>query len=117
MHGPSYSVALKGRAWISADNYQILRMETDIVAPIPQIKLLAEHTAIEYGPVNFQQDNVTLWLPQSAEVYFAWAGKQMHRRHSFSNYLLFGVDEKQRIGAPKDAPAAEIAPAETSAHP
>jgi tetratricopeptide (TPR) repeat protein len=116
MNGPSYSVALKGRAWISADNYQILRMETDIVAPIPQIKLLAEHTAIEYGPVNFQRDNVTLWLPQSAEVYFAWAGKQMHRRHSFSNYLLFGVDEKQRIGAPKDTPAAENAPAE-AAHP
>jgi hypothetical protein len=41
----------------------------------------------------------------------------MHRRHSFSNYLLFGVDEKQRIGAPKDAPAAQIAPAETAAHP
>jgi tetratricopeptide (TPR) repeat protein len=111
MSGPSYAVALKGRAWISADNYQILRMETDIVAPIPEIKLLAEHTAIEYGPVNFQRDNVTLWLPQSAEVYFAWGGKHIHRRHSFSNYLLFGVDEKQNIAAPKNAaPAADVNP-------
>ena len=111
MSGPSYAVALKGRAWISADNYQILRMETDIVAPIPQIKLMAEHTAIEYGPVNFQRDNVTLWLPQSAEVYFAWGGKHIHRRHSFNNYLLFGVDEKQNIAAPKSAaPAADVNP-------
>jgi hypothetical protein len=30
LNGPSYSVALKGRAWISADNYQIVRM-TDIL--------------------------------------------------------------------------------------
>jgi tetratricopeptide (TPR) repeat protein len=103
MHGPSYSVGLKGRAWISADNYQIVRMETDIVAPLPQIKLLAEHTAIEYGPVQFQKTNVNLWLPQSAEIYFAWLGHQVHRRHSFSNYLLFGVDEKQQIAAPKEA--------------
>jgi hypothetical protein len=115
MSGPSYSVALKGRAWLSADNYQVIRMETDIVAPIPQIKLLAEHTAIEYGPVKFQQDHVTLWLPQSAEVYLAWAGKQMHRRHSFSNYLLFGVDEKQRINTPKDTtPSADTGSAEAA---
>jgi tetratricopeptide (TPR) repeat protein len=103
--GPSYSVALKGRAWISADTYQILRMETDIVAPIPEIKLLAEHTAVEYGPVRFQKAGVNLWVPESAEVYFAWRGHQVHRRHSFSNYLLFGIDENQRISAPKNLQA------------
>ena len=103
LNGPSYSVALKGRAWISADTYQIIRMETDIVAPVPGIKLLAEHTDIEYGPVKFQRANETLWLPQSAEVYMAWQGRQMHRRHSFSNYLLFGVDENEKISAPKNA--------------
>lgn len=103
LNGPSYSVALKGRAWISADNFQVVRMETDIVAPLPEIKLLAEHTEIEYGPVEFRQAGVNLWLPQNAEVYFAWRGRQMHRRHSFSNYLLFGVDERQRIAAPKEA--------------
>ena len=103
MHGPSFSVGLKGRALISADDYQIIRMETDIVAPLPQIRLVAEHTEIEYGPVRFQKANVNLWVPQSAEVYFSWLGHQVHRRHSFSNYLLFGVDEKQKIAAPKEA--------------
>jgi hypothetical protein len=101
MSGPSYSVGLKGRAWISADNYQIVRMETDLLGPMPQIRLLAEHTTVEYGAVNFKQGNLNLWLPQSADVYFAWRGRQVHRRHSFSNYLLFAVDDKQRIGAPK----------------
>jgi tetratricopeptide (TPR) repeat protein len=109
IHGPSYSVGLKGRAWISADNYQIIRMETDLVAPMPQIRLLAEHTEIEYGPVRFEKAGVNLWLPQSAEVYFAWLGHQVHRRHSFSNYLLFGVDEKQRIAAPKETAGASDA--------
>jgi hypothetical protein len=100
MNGPSYQVRLKGRAWLSADHYDIIRMESDLIAPIPQIRLLADHTNIEYGPVNFQQANTTLWLPQSAEVYFAWLGRRIHRRHEFSNYLLFGVDDRQQINGP-----------------
>jgi len=99
--GPSYPVAMKGRAWISADTYQIVRLETDLVAPIPEIRLLADHTEIEYGPVKFQNGKVNMWLPQSADVYYDWKGRKIHRRHSFSNYMLFGVDEKQKISTPK----------------
>jgi tetratricopeptide (TPR) repeat protein len=105
--GPSYPVALKGRAWISSDNYQIVRLETDLVSPVPQIKLLADHADIEYGPVKFSKGNVNMWLPQSADVYYDWKGRRIHRRHSFSNYLLFAVDDKQKITVPKvdEAPA------------
>jgi tetratricopeptide (TPR) repeat protein len=99
--GPAYPVALRGRAWIAADSYQIVRMETDLVAPLPEIRLFADHTLVEYGPVRFRNRNVEMWLPQTAEVYFDWRGRRMHRRHSFSNYLLFSVDEKQRISEPK----------------
>jgi tetratricopeptide (TPR) repeat protein len=99
--GPSYPVALKGRAWISADNYQIVRLESDLIAPLPQIRLVADHTAIEYGPVKFSKGNVNMWLPQSAEVYYDWKGRRIHRRHSFSNYMLFGVEDKQKISVPK----------------
>lgn len=100
-NGPSYSVALRGRAWIAADSYQIVRMETDLVAPIPQIRLVTDHTLVDYGPVRFKRGNVEMWLPQSAEMYSDWRGKRMHRRLSYSNYLLFSVDEKQKISEPK----------------
>ncbi len=112
--GPSYPVALKGRAWISADNYQIVRLETDLVAPVPQIRLVADHSDIEYGPVKFAKSDVKMWLPQSADVYFDWKGRRIHRRHSFSNYLLFAVDDKQKISVPKvDQAPADSAPGET----
>ncbi len=101
--GPSYAIALKGRAWIAADSFRITRLETDLIAPIPEIRLVADHTAIEYGPVNFKSRKVDMWLPQTAEVYFEWRGKRTYRRHSFSNYMLFAVDDKQRISEPKAA--------------
>ena len=101
-NGPSYPVALRGRAWIAADSYQIVRMETDLMAKLPEIKLLADHTLVDYGPVRFKNRNVEMWLPQVAEVYFDWKGQRVHRRHSFDNYLLFSVDEKQKIAEPKE---------------
>jgi tetratricopeptide (TPR) repeat protein len=111
--GPSYPVALKGRAWISADSYQIVRLESDLVAPVPQIRLVADHTAIEYGPVKFTKSNVNMWLPQSAEVYYDWKGRRIHRRHSFSNYMLFGIEDRQKITVPKvDDSTADVAPRE-----
>jgi Tfp pilus assembly protein PilF len=109
--GPSYPVALRGRAWISADTYQIVRLETDLISPVPQIRLVADHASIEYGPVKFAKGNVNMWLPQSADVYYDWKGRRIHRRHSFSNYMLFGVEDKQKISAPKVAEAPrDVAP-------
>lgn len=99
--GPTYPAALKGRAWISADNFQIVRLETELVGPLPQIRLVADRAAIEYGPVHFQSRNLDMWLPQAAEVFYDWRGRRSHRRHSFKNYLLFSVDDKQQISAPK----------------
>jgi tetratricopeptide (TPR) repeat protein len=99
--GQGYPVALKGRGWIAADNYQIVRLETNMVAPMPQIRLTAEHVNIEYGPVRFRQGALEMWLPASVEVYSDWRGRRVRRQHRFSNYLLFSVDDKQKISAPK----------------
>lgn len=99
--GPIFSVALKGRVWIAADSFQIVRLETDLVAPLPQIRLVADHAAIEYSPVHFRSRNLEMWLPETAEVFYDWRGHRSHRRHSFKNYLLFSVDDKQQISEPK----------------
>jgi tetratricopeptide (TPR) repeat protein len=103
--GPVYSVALKGRAWIAADSFQIVRLETDLVAPLTEIRLVTDRAAIEYAPVHFRARNLEMWLPQSAEVYYEWRGRRTHRRHGFRNYLLFSVDDKQQISAPKTSNA------------
>jgi thioredoxin-like negative regulator of GroEL len=103
----TFPVSLRGRAWIAVDTFQVVSLETDMVAPIPQIRLKAEHTAIEYMPVRFSSHNQELWLPQSAELFFDFGGRRMHRRHHFRDYMLFSVDEKQKISAPKIAAEAD----------
>ena len=65
-----YPVKLKGRAWITADKFQIVRIESEMVRPMPEIKLLSEHQVVEYGTIRFDKKNMSLWLPKSAEIYF-----------------------------------------------
>lgn len=109
VQGQGYPVALKGRAWIAADSFEVVRLETNMVAPMPQIRLAAEHVEIEYAPVKFRQGALEMWLPANVDVYYDWRGRRVHRQHKFSNYLLFSVDDKQKIAAPKgqDSPAPE----------
>ena len=110
----SYAVGLKGRAWVAADTYQVVRLETELTKPHPEIRLAAEHTLITYGPVRFHSKDIQMWLPQRAEVYFDWRGKRVHRKLSYSNYMLYSVDDKQTMKPPKDA---DVPPAGPPANP
>jgi tetratricopeptide (TPR) repeat protein len=100
VNGTSYPIALRGRAWILTDTFQIEGLETNLVSPVPKIRLRAEHIAVRYAPVRFLSHHTELWLPESAEVYFDFRGRRMHRRHEFRDYMLFAVDERQQISLP-----------------
>ncbi|MGC1483417.1 MAG: tetratricopeptide repeat protein [Candidatus Acidiferrum sp.] len=101
LNGRRYPVALKGRAWIDASNYQVIRLESDLREQIKAAALYAQHTDIDYGPVHFRKDNIDLWLPVQADFYFQTGGHRIHRRHDFHDYMLFAVDDQQNIGKPK----------------
>ena len=96
-----YPVKLKGRAWIAADTLQVVRLETDLAEEIPAIRLQRDHLTVDYRAVQFQKRGVALWLPESVEFYFDFRGHRYHRRHSFSDFLLFSVDISQQIQPPQ----------------
>ena len=99
--GPLTPVALKGRAWIQENTGQVVRIETDLQSAMPEIKLLAEHMDIEFGPITFHSQQENMWLPVSADIYLNLRGRHIRRKSTFTNYLLFSVNEKQSISAPK----------------
>jgi hypothetical protein len=103
-NSPPHPVALKGRALFLEDNYQIAGLETDLIAPLPDIRLTVDHTSIEYGPVHFSTRGLDMWVPHSAEVFSDLKGKRIRQRMDFSNYLLFSVDDTQKISPPKTIP-------------
>jgi tetratricopeptide (TPR) repeat protein len=96
-----YPVALKGRAWISADNFQIVDLETDLVRGVPEINLRTEHTSVDYGSVEFKKNRTDLWLPTSADLYVSLGNKRFHRSESFDHFMLFATDTNQTEKVPK----------------
>jgi tetratricopeptide (TPR) repeat protein len=102
-----HAVKLKGRAWITADKFQIVRIESEMVRPMPEIRLLSEHQVVEYGPIRFDRKNTSLWLPKSAEIYFDFRQHHYYRRHSFDHYMLFSVDTDEKRKEPVDKPVAQ----------
>jgi tetratricopeptide (TPR) repeat protein len=101
--GEIYSLKLKGRAWITADKFQIVRIESELVSPVPRIRLVSEHQIVEYGPVPFQKKTTELWLPKSAEIYFDFRRHRYFRRHSFDRYMLFSTESEEKRKEPTPA--------------
>jgi len=99
----SYSMGLKGRAWVSEDGGQVLHLDTDLVKEIQPVDLRREHFSIDYKPVAFQKHNVTLWVPENVDTYIQYQGHFLHHYHHFTNFKLFWVGATQKISEPKEA--------------
>jgi tetratricopeptide (TPR) repeat protein len=100
----AYPVYQKGRAWITADEFNLVRIESDMIKPMPQIALLAEHMVSEYAPVPFHKTGADFWLPQTADVYLFFRGQRVHHKHSFDKYMLFSVETDEKIHEAKHDP-------------
>ncbi len=102
--GSVFPVDLKGRAWITADKFEVVQIEADMVKPVPEIQLFSERQTVEYGPVPFASKNTTLWLPKKVEIYFDFRKHRYYRRHSFNHYMLFSVDAEPKEKIPRNTP-------------
>ena len=99
-----YTVLLKGSAWVDINDYQIVHMETDLLQPIPDMKLDALHQSVDYGSVAFKGAMGVLWLPQTAEVTADLQGKRLLERHTYTKFQIFSVDTQEKINQPPDSP-------------
>lgn len=96
-----FPVHLEGRAWIDAGNYQVVRLESELMKPVPKIWLTKEHMVVEYAPVQFRAQKMQIWLPHEAELYVERHDHRYYRRHTFTDFRLFDVETAQGFQAPK----------------
>ncbi len=99
--GQRFPMRLKGRAWIAADNFQIVRIESELLSSVPELHLASEQQIVEYGPVPFPSKNLELWLPKSAEIYLDYRKHHYYRKHSYDRYMLFSVESEEKRKEPK----------------
>jgi hypothetical protein len=96
----TFPILLKGTAFVDAETFQIVHLETDLLKPIPEVFLDVEHQAIDYGPVAFEAHHDRLWLPRASDITVHFHNKQFNERHSYTDYRVFTVDTGQKISKP-----------------
>ena len=98
----AFLLKLKGRAWISDDNFQVLHIDTDLMEPVPQVQYFLEHLSVDYRPVEFPKAKEELWLQQRAEAFMDVRGHRYRRVHTFTNFKLFLVETQEKVTLPKE---------------
>ena len=87
----------QGLAWINTHNYQIVRLLTDLLKPLPEVRLSKETTQIDYQAVYFKQIAQSLWLPKNVTVTVDWGGKTLRNDHQYSDFERFNVGADENI--------------------
>lgn len=95
---PTFS---QGLAWIDSSNYQIVRLRTDLLTPLPAVRLERQTTEINYDEVHFKGIAEGFWLPRAVTVTVAWNGRNLRNEHEYSGFKLFNVAASQKTGKPK----------------
>ena len=108
---PTFS---QGLAWIDPSSYQIVRLRTELLRPLPELRLERESTEINFSQVGFKRITQTFWLPQQVTVAINWDGKQLRNTHEYSDFRLFSVDATEKVGKPKREAAVKSSTQPTS---
>ena len=100
----SVHMLVQGIAWVDKNNFHILRMRTDLLAPQPEIGLDQQTTTINFAEVRFVDVTKPLWLPRDVHVYIKFAsvyefmispsvqaGEVFQNIHRYSDYRRYRV--------------------------
>jgi VWFA-related protein len=89
----------QGILWVDKNNFQIIRMRSDLLAPQNEIGLDQLTTEVTFAEVQLQDVPNPLWLPSDVDVSMEIKKQKFHNVHHYTNYRRYRVSVK--IGNPQ----------------
>jgi hypothetical protein len=84
----------QGIAWIDAHDFHIVRLRTDLLAPLTELSLARLTSNVEYEEVHIPDLPQPLWLPKEVEVLWQANHQDQGEVHRYSRYQLFRATAK-----------------------
>jgi len=97
--GTEANMLTQGILWVDKNNFQIIRMRSDLLAPQNKSGLDQLTTEVTFGEVQLQDVPNPLWLPSEVDVHMEIDKHKFHNVHHYTNYRRYRVSVK--IGNPQ----------------
>jgi len=86
----SIRMLLQGLAWVDPASRQMVRLRTDLLAPLVEAGLFRYTTDVRFHEVRFGETSKARWLPVEATVTTERNSAIYRNIHRFSDYALVG---------------------------
>ncbi len=79
----------QGVVWIDQSLFQIVRLQTDLLSPLPDIHLKQLRSELQFTEVRIKERELSLWLPNEVSILWETQTVAAAEVHHYSNYRLF----------------------------
>lgn len=94
VRGKSVAVYYQGIAWVDASDFRIVRLRTDLLAPLFDLSLTRLTAEVEFASTQAAGFDSPLWLPREVMVTSQFGGRMFLDKHSYSKYRSFQAHAK-----------------------
>jgi hypothetical protein len=80
---------MQGVVWIDQSIFQIVRLETDLQAAVPELHLTRLRSEVSFSEIRIAERNLSLWMPSVVTISWETKEQAAMELHRYSNYKLF----------------------------
>ncbi|SFS14999.1 Tetratricopeptide repeat-containing protein [Granulicella pectinivorans] len=80
---------IQGVVWIDQASFHLIRMQTDLLAPIPGLQIEKIRSILKYSEVRIPERALSLWLPTDVSISWKQGVQDDSETHHYSKYRLF----------------------------
>lgn len=84
----------QGVAWVDPSDFRIVRIRTDLLAPLPEVSLQRLTADVRFAPTRIEQVPALLSLPREVTITSKVSGWTLREIHRYSEYRLFRVQSR-----------------------
>ncbi|MGB6689297.1 MAG: VWA domain-containing protein [Terracidiphilus sp.] len=84
----------QGVIWVDQSSFDIVRLRTDLLSPLPELHLRQLTTELAFRSVPIQGFGAVFWLPSEVEISSDQGAGPTEESHHYSDYHLFHADAR-----------------------
>ena len=84
----------QGIAWIDQSSFNVVRLQTDLLSPVPSVNLVQMTTDLRFRSVRIKGYDADFWLPSQVLIRTEQGESVLNELHQYSRYKFFHAESR-----------------------